>query len=137
MRCWCGLLLVLPGLLHAQGLRDPMQMPGSLRAPSGTSTSHGMGSSHPEPTISEGAPLHRFDGPLSVLRINGEPQLVVGTRLMGVGQMLGGERIERISETNVWLRAGTQTRKLALFEGVQRTSHPCPGAHKACEGSPP
>jgi hypothetical protein len=40
---------------------------------------------------------------------------------MEVGQMLGGERIERISETEVWLRAGTHTRKLALFEGVQRT----------------
>ena len=59
--CWMGLCWAVPVLLHAQGLRDPMQMPGSLRAPSGTSTSHGMGSSHAEPTIAEGAPLHRFD----------------------------------------------------------------------------
>ena len=56
---------------------------------------------------------------------------------MGLGQMLGGERIERISETDVWLRAGTQTRKLALFEGVQRANHVCPRTEKACEGSPP
>ena len=100
---------------HAQGLRDPMQMPGSLRpAPAAHEPS--------APDVSHGTPLHRFDGPLSVLRINGQMQLVVGTRLMGVGQMLGGERIERISETEVWLRAGNQTRKLALFEGVQRAN---------------
>ncbi len=113
----------------AQGLRDPMQMPGSLRpAPAAHEPS--------APDVSHSTPLHRFDGPLSVLRINGQMQLVVGTRLMGVGQMLGGERIERISETEVWLRAGNQTRKLALFEGVQRANSACL-ADKACPNTQP
>lgn len=110
-----GLVTCVAASSHAQGLRDPMQMPGSLRA---ASAPHEPSA----PAVLHSTPLHRLEGPLSVLRINGELQLVVGTRLMGVGQMLGGERIERISETEVWLRTGTQTRKLALHEGVQRAN---------------
>lgn len=110
-----SLLVCVEAPSHAQGLRDPMQMPGNLRpAPAAHEPS--------TPEVSHSTPLHRFDGPVSVLRINGQMQLVVGTRLMGVGQMLGVERIEHISETEVWLRAGTQTRKLALYEGVQRAN---------------
>jgi hypothetical protein len=123
------LLFALSSQAQAQGLRDPMQMPGSLRP---ASSAHEATA----PEIPQGAPLHRFEGPLSVLRINGQMQLVVGTRLMGVGQMLGGERIERISETEVWLRAGTQTRKLGFFEGVQRAHSSCL-PDKACPPTPP
>lgn len=117
MRTRCVLLLGVLGAaaeVFAQGLRDPMQMPGSVR----TAPHHAVSEHQVTP---ESMPVHRFEGPLSVLRIDGKTRLVVGTRLMEVGQMLGGERIERISETEVWLRAGTHTRKLALFEGVQRT----------------
>jgi len=132
VKCYLmGLLCWVP-VLHAQGMRDPMQLPGSLRAPNA-----GMHEPSAQSTPSESVPLHRFDGPLSVVRIHGQPQLVVGTRLMGVGQMLGGERIERISETEVWLRAGAQTRKLPLFEGVQRAAHVCPSTDQACASSPP
>ena len=48
------------------------------------------------------------------------PYLVDGTRLYGVGQKLGAFRIERISETEVWLRNGKELRKLPRFAGIQR-----------------
>jgi hypothetical protein len=59
------------------------------------------------------------DGVAVVVR-DGKPYLVSGTRLYGVGQQIGGFRIERIAETEVWLRSGNQMRKLPRFTGIQR-----------------
>lgn len=92
--------------LHAQALRDPTQPP----AMSGVGAD---GSAETE------APLG--DGGVAVVVRDGKSFLVSGTRLYGVGQKLGQFRIERISETEVWLRNGTDLRKLPRFAGVQRS----------------
>ncbi len=103
--------VAVPGL--GVTARDPMQVPlAPAPAPAARSSTHGA--------TFPALPVERFDGPVSFMRVNGKPHLVVGTRLLGVGQMLGQERIERISETELWLREGQQTRKLALFQGVER-----------------
>lgn len=94
-------------------VRDPMQVP---LAPAPAATPR---TSQHAPSVSA-MPAEQFDGPVSFIRVNGKPHLVVGTRLLGVGQMLGQARIERISETELWLREGQNTRKLALFHGVER-----------------
>lgn len=120
-----GLGVVVWQFAAAQAMRDPMQAP-FMRA-SGPEAPHDT----QEPRSADAGP--RWEGPVSVMRIDGQPRLVVGTRLMGVGQMLGAERIERISETEVWLRQGPQQRKLALFEGVQRSPH---GPHQPAVESP-
>jgi hypothetical protein len=96
--CWVG-------QAQAQALRDPTQPP-----PVAT----------PGP---DGVPV--ADGPLgeegmAVVVRGGKPMLVQGTRLYGVGQMLGKFRIERISETEVWLRQGSELRKIPRFAGIQR-----------------
>jgi hypothetical protein len=57
---------------------------------------------------------------MAVVVRGGKPMLVQGTRLYGVGQMLGKFRIERISETEVWLRQGSELRKIPRFAGIQR-----------------
>jgi len=59
-------------------------------------------------------------GPLSIIARNGKSFVVMGTRLYAQGQMLGQARIERIAETEIWLREGKQLRKVQLFSGVTR-----------------
>jgi hypothetical protein len=57
---------------------------------------------------------------LSVVVRDGKPMLVVGTRLYQQGQQIGAYRIERISETEVWLRNGRELHKIARFAGIER-----------------
>ncbi|MDZ7938881.1 MAG: hypothetical protein U5M53_11610 [Rhodoferax sp.] len=53
---------------------------------------------------------------------DGKPHLVVGTRLVPVGQKVGNARLERITETEIWFREGGQLRKEARFAGITRTA---------------
>lgn len=107
---------VLPAA--AQSLRDP------TLPPWGSGLSEGPGA----------APVHGLRGPLSVLVVNGQRYLVVGTRLYAPGQQLGASRIERITETEVWLRDGRELRKISNFVGVQRRSVGSAAA-PSCAGS--
>jgi hypothetical protein len=59
-------------------------------------------------------------GPLSVMVRDGQSFVVRGTRLYARGQMLGAARIERIAETEIWLREGKQLHKVQLFSGINR-----------------
>ena len=88
----------------AQPLRDPTVPPASASS---------------APAAAGREPLSG-GGPMAVIVREGRPFLVVGTRLYGQGQMLGGARIERILETEVWLREGKTVRKQAIFSGIER-----------------
>ena len=57
----------------------------------------------------------------AVIVQDGTPNLVVGTRLVPVGQKVGNARLERITETEIWFREGGQLRKEARFAGISRT----------------
>lgn len=76
-------------------------------------------------------------GPVSVLVVDGKPFLVVGTRLYAQGQTIGAARIERISETEVWLREGSNLRKISNFAGIQRHSVGSTAASPDCSGVAP
>jgi hypothetical protein len=89
----------------AQSLRDPTLPPWG----SGSGGESGA------------TPVRGIHGPLSVLVVNGQPYLVVGTRLYAEGQQLGATRIERITETEVWLREGRELRKISNFVGIRRS----------------
>jgi hypothetical protein len=103
----------------AQGMRDP------TIPPVGSGMSDGQ---------TDAASLVRgLHGPLSVIHVNGQLQLVVGTRLFMVGQKLGDARIERISETEVWLREGGELRKVSNFVGVKRRSAQATGGEPLSE----
>ena len=108
-------VFVLPLLsvgAHAQGQRDPT-VP---RASSGLSA-FGTSGDALAPTLDAGPP--------SVIVRNGKPFLVVGTRLIAQGQKLGDAKVERITETEIWLREGGQLRKVPRFAGIDRqTSKP-------------
>lgn len=87
----------------AQELRDPTQAPPEASAPP-----EGTGKPLPSPAM-------------AVLVQDGKPYLVVGTRLVAVGQKVGNARLERITETEIWLREGKQLTKQSRFSGIQRS----------------
>jgi hypothetical protein len=97
--------------VQAQALRDPTVAPleaqPSARAADG-SLKAGLG-----PLGAEG---------MAVVVKDGQPFLVNGTRLVGVGQKVGKYRVERITETEVWLREGRSITKLTRFSGISRTA---------------
>ncbi|MFZ3218487.1 MAG: hypothetical protein WA174_00555, partial [Rhodoferax sp.] len=92
-----ALLLCLP--LAAQELRDPTLAPPEAGAAAG-------GTAPASPLGEEG---------MTVVVRNGKPFLAVGTRLYAPGQKVGPLRIERITETEVWLREGGVLRKVPRF----------------------
>jgi hypothetical protein len=95
--CW-GLVLSV----QAQVPRDPTQPPVEMGSEGAAKTEAG-------PLESEG---------VAVIVRNGKPYLVSGTRLYAVGQTMGHMRIERITETEVWLKEGAVLRKVPRFSGV-------------------
>ena len=92
------------GACGAQSLRDPTQPPGTGLA------------------VGAGAPARGSPSGWSVIVVDGRAHVAVGTRLYAEGQMLGRARIERITETEIWLREDRNLRKVALYPGVQRRS---------------
>jgi hypothetical protein len=48
--------------------------------------------------------------------------LVVGTRLYAPGDTVGAFRVDRITETQVWLRDATKLVKVPRFPGIERKS---------------
>ncbi len=105
----CALLalaaLVWPCVAQAQ--RDPTIAPASAALATGSGEARA-----PAPEVN----------PMTVIVRDGRPYLVAGTRLLAQGQKLGEARIERISETEIWLREGGQLRKIARYSGVRRSA---------------
>ncbi|MDE2616961.1 MAG: hypothetical protein KGL73_08055 [Burkholderiales bacterium] len=99
-------LLLLSASLGAETLRDPTLPPGG----------GGGGAAAPAARANQGR--------WPVIVVDGRPHVAVGTRLYAEGQMLGRARIERITETEVWLREGRALRKVPLYAGVLRRSVP-------------
>ena len=59
---------------------------------------------------------------VSVLVRDDRPYLVVGTRLYAPGDKVGKLRVERITETEVWLHDGMALIKMPRFAGITRKS---------------
>ena len=115
LQWWSGLLLAAAlGVAGAQSLRDPTLPPfdaGVASAPSATRS----------PSFDSNA--------TTVIVRNGHRYLAVGTRLYAPGEKLGQARIERITETELWLREGRVLRKLPFFEGIERHAASKPAAN--------
>jgi len=96
------------GAALAQTTRDPTVPPASaVSAPVANTSGRG--------------PLADM-GSVAVIVRDGRPYLVIGTRLYAQGQALGDSRIERITETEVWLREGKTLHKKPIFSGIVRSS---------------
>lgn len=117
VRCGCLAVMAVAWMtgVSAQPLRDPTVAP----AAAGMS---GDAAPRPETTLKTGS--------ISVLARDGVHYLMLGTRLYGVGQHIGQARLERITETEVWLREAGQLQKIQVFSGVQRRAATAPQAPK-------
>ena len=69
----------------------------------------------------------------AVIVRNGRSYLAVGTRLYAPGEKLGQARIERITETEVWLRERGVLRRVPLFAGIERRAAAAPALSAGCE----
>jgi len=94
---------------QAQALRDPTQPPPEVMQPA------------PQGGSSEPASPFADDGVAVIVR-DGKPYMAHGTRLYAEGQKVGDFLVERITETEVWLRKDGDLRKLNLFDSIQRKS---------------
>lgn len=102
-----GLALAVPAQTLPQ--RDPTLPPASV---AGAAVGDDAASS-------AGALLLNGSGANVVVR-DGKPFLVVGSRLVAPGQTVETYRLERITETEIWLRDASGLTKVARFAGVQR-----------------
>ncbi|MBI2749235.1 MAG: hypothetical protein HYX43_07845 [Burkholderiales bacterium] len=57
---------------------------------------------------------------MTVLVRDGKPYLVVGTRLYAVGDKVGAMRVDRITESEVWLHDGRAPTRVPRFTGIER-----------------
>ena len=92
------------GMVWAQEARDPTRPPATVTAPAGAAAApNALGA----------------DGFTVIVR-GGKPFLAVGTRLYAPGQKIGSLKLERITETEIWLLDGKEIRKIPRFSGIQR-----------------
>jgi hypothetical protein len=117
-------LVSFASLVQGQGvaplpLRDPTVAPITAGTDTGgTDTSNG---GLPQPLGISGS---------NVVVREGKSYLVVGSRLVAPGQTVENFKLERITETEIWLRDATGLTKVSRFAGVQRQAAPtqCPAA---------
>lgn len=123
MKALSALLLSLAALCPAgaqEARRDPTELPpllrASIEAAQAASAASGAGA---------GAVAIR-----QVVFADGRAYVVQRGRRYGIGELLDGARIERISEQAVWLREAGQLRREPLYGGVEKRA-PAPVAPAA------
>lgn len=90
---------------NTPGLRDPMVSPLAIARPATNPGSLEV-AAEPSPT------------PQQLLTVDGRRYVVDGRRRLGVGDALGGTRIERITDSAVWVREGNTVTRLPFYGGV-------------------
>ena len=100
--------------------------------PFGTSRVNAQGAANPAPRDPTQPPVvysissGERAAPKSILRpryiviVGGTRYLVWNSRRYAVGESIDGARIERISETEVWLRGTEGLQKLHLYPGIDK-----------------
>jgi hypothetical protein len=124
--------LVLPLAAQAgevtPGERDPMQPPPAVQA-----------AARPAAALAASAVAGDLT-PRHVMTLDGKRYLIDRGRRLGVGDMLGEARIERIDDGAVWLREGGALQQISLFGGIVKraavaadaaASHPALPASRA------
>lgn len=92
-------------------MRDPMRPPAATQA---TATDPAGAAAAVEVT------------PRHLMVIDGRRYLIVAGRRLGVGDMLGTARIERLDDGSVWLREAGVLRQVSLFGGTVKRAMPPP-----------
>lgn len=114
-RCWAPALLLCALSVSAQEGRDPTVAPGESAAVS---------------------PVTLGEEGMTVLVRDDKPYLVVGTRLYAVGEKVGVMRVDRITESEVWLHDGRAQIKVPRFAGIERRAVMAKPACAPAAGAP-
>ena len=117
MRFWPLPLLcaaLLPDIAGA-AWRDPTEPPAEVRAAAASASASAPGEAE------AASPRH-------IIVANGRSYVVDRGRRLGVGELLGSSRIERIGSDAVWLRDGELVRRVPLYPGVSRQAVNAPPA---------
>jgi hypothetical protein len=101
-------LALLAQTCHAQSAAKP-----ALRDPTQPPTAYAIA------TGERSAPRAMLK-PQQIVTIGGTRYLVWNSRRYAVGESIEGARIERISESEVWLKGADGVRKLSLFTGIDK-----------------
>lgn len=114
-------LLLTGGAAAQDGPRDPMQPPPAMRpaAPPG-----GPAAAEPPAVVAR-----------HLMVIDGVRWVIDNGRRRGVGDLLGGARIERIEDSAIVVRNGKQLQRLPLFAGVVKRAVPEPTPASADTGT--
>lgn len=126
---------------NAPGLRDPMVPPLAIARPAAANAGSAEIAAEPPPP------------PQQLLTVDGRRYVVDGRRRLGVGEALGSARIERITDSAVWVRDGSTVTRLPFYGGVikrtvvdattpaatapNRRSSPVPPFHPSTRGESP
>ncbi|MBW8843855.1 MAG: hypothetical protein JF607_02605 [Burkholderiales bacterium] len=111
-------LLALAALLLAattaraadESARDPTAWPPALRSAMAAASA-----------ASAASAVEPSDNAIrQVVFVNGHAYVVQRGRRFGIGELLDGARIERITEQAVWLREAGQVRREPLYGGVEK-----------------
>ena len=114
-----ALLLAMAGCAALAAERDPTLAPPAAFASTATTG---------EPGTPAKPVLPSMDG-AAVLVQGGKPLLLLGAKSYAEGQKMGPYTLERIGETEVWLRDGKTLNKIHIFSGIERhtaTERPTP-----------
>jgi hypothetical protein len=103
-------------------LRDPMQPPFARRSAPAASAA----------TATPAAPAVRH-----LYAVGDQRWVIQGGRKHGVGDLLGGARIERIEDSAVFVREGGSVRRLPLFAGVTKQTTGAAGGPAAASAAAP
>jgi hypothetical protein len=90
---------------NVPALRDPMVPPLSIARPAANAGAADV--------VAEPPPA-----PQQLLTVGGRRYVVDGRRRLGVGDALGSTRIERITDSAVWVRDGSTVTRLPFYGGV-------------------
>lgn len=110
----CAALAALAVLLHGPArtaepeapARDPMLPPPAARPAAAPAAAVADATAPAPPALRQ------------ILVVDGRRYVVEGTRLRGVGDRLGGARIERIADDAAWVRENGVLQRLPLHGGV-------------------
>lgn len=107
-------LVLLPVLMVLCGLAPALSQERDPTEPPAQAFSSAGGATNANPKNPWGS------GGTAVVVRDGKSYLVVDTRLYATGQKVGAWRIERITETEIWLKDGAVRRKVPRFDGIER-----------------
>lgn len=99
------------GLTQAQAQQDMRDLRDPTVPPAAASAERAPGVTPRSPLGADG---------FSVIVRDGKPGLVVGSRVVQPGQKVGALVLERITETDIWLRDGKTLRKVPRYSGIER-----------------